>query len=334
LLASFITDYNKDVYTFFAPTDTAISITSETDAMYNNGSLAQLLGAHFVLEGYSSSMFANELVKQTMFTSQFSTQGDQWIRTNKYGANWYASGNKISSFNNSAPNTAAIVHFVDSLIMPLTAANNNTITQFVQGSTETTYLTYLNQANLASLFDDRTFSVAFTVFIPTNAAFSALSPANIEALSNATIASQLIKYHVINGSKFPAAFPITATSLNGQSLTISVQGNLIKIGNATVVSFDQYRSGIAYLIDTVLIPADVQAYFTSYVPTSTSGTGASTSSPSTAGSTASTSTSASTSASSAASSSAGSAASTTGSSGTSLVISFCAVLLAVIVCLM
>lgn len=98
----------------------------------------------------------------------------------------------------------------------------------------------------------------FTVFAPTDAAFSKLPAGTIEALLQdpATLAS-ILTYHVVAG-KVTAADVVQLTSamtVNGQSVTIEVSGNTVRVGGATVTATDiQASNGIIHVIDTVLLP--------------------------------------------------------------------------------
>ena len=50
------------------------------------------------------------------------------------------------------------------------------------------------------------------------------------------------------------------TTVNGEDVTISVDGDTVMINNATVVATDiEASNGIIHVIDTVLLPADVAA---------------------------------------------------------------------------
>ena len=94
----------------------------------------------------------------------------------------------------------------------------------------------------------------FTVFAPTDAAFSKLPPGTVEALLKDPVAlKNVLLYHVAPGD-LRAADVLSRTSLtmaNGQTATISGA----KINDANITATDiAARNGVIHVIDTVLIP--------------------------------------------------------------------------------
>lgn len=112
----------------------------------------------------------------------------------------------------------------------------------------------------------------FTVFAPTNAAFSALPAGTVEGLLKAEKKADLTKvltFHVLAG-KFAAADVVkaikdgngTATfpTVSGGKLTAKLDGDKVKLtdakgGTATVTIADVNQSnGVIHVIDKVLLP--------------------------------------------------------------------------------
>ena len=103
-----------------------------------------------------------------------------------------------------------------------------------------------------------------TVFAPTDAAFAAaleaLGVSAEELLGNTALLNQVLMYHVVPG-RFDAA-AVTAldgallgTTLNETALAVSLDGESVKINDATVVAADVAASnGIVHVIDAVLLP--------------------------------------------------------------------------------
>lgn len=102
----------------------------------------------------------------------------------------------------------------------------------------------------------------FTVFAPTNEAFAAvgeqalqelLQPANREQLGS------ILTYHVVEGE-------LTASQLedgqrletvNGETLRVRIDGDRVRVGDATVVQPDVDASnGVVHVIDSVLMPPE------------------------------------------------------------------------------
>ncbi len=101
----------------------------------------------------------------------------------------------------------------------------------------------------------------FTVFAPTNEAFAALPPEDLENLlqpENKDKLIQVLTYHVI-----PQALPSTELesgdleTVEGSQVTVTVEGETVKVGEATVTQADITASnGVIHLIDQVLMPAE------------------------------------------------------------------------------
>jgi uncharacterized surface protein with fasciclin (FAS1) repeats len=99
----------------------------------------------------------------------------------------------------------------------------------------------------------------FTVLAPTDEAFAALPAGTVEALlADPDRLRAILTYHVIAG-EVPSSQVVQlseATTVNGQPVEITVDGNTVLIGDARVTIVDvQASNGIIHVIDKVLIPA-------------------------------------------------------------------------------
>ncbi len=112
----------------------------------------------------------------------------------------------------------------------------------------------------------------YTVFAPTNEAFSKVSKATMDNLmkpENKTQLQKVLQYHVLQGkmnsgdvvAKIKAANnKLDVTTMNGETLTLSEKGGKVMIkdakGNmATVTSADMDASnGVVHVVDKVLMP--------------------------------------------------------------------------------
>lgn len=99
----------------------------------------------------------------------------------------------------------------------------------------------------------------FTVFAPTDEAFSKLPAGTVESLLKAENKDKLIailKYHVVPG-KVMAADVVklkSAKTLNGQEVKIDVSSG-VKINEAKVAKADiETSNGVVHVIDRVLLP--------------------------------------------------------------------------------
>ena len=101
----------------------------------------------------------------------------------------------------------------------------------------------------------------FTVFAPTDEAFSKLPPGTVESLlkpENKQKLVDILTYHVVSGA-VPAASVVnldSATTLNGQRADIQVADGAVKIDQANVVQTDiACSNGIIHVIDQVILPS-------------------------------------------------------------------------------
>jgi uncharacterized surface protein with fasciclin (FAS1) repeats len=111
----------------------------------------------------------------------------------------------------------------------------------------------------AELADDLSGPGPFTVFAPTDAAFSALPSGTIETLlTDPTGAlAQILLYHVVSGQALSTDLTDgqTITTLLGEDITVTIGMNGVMINNATVVVADiTATNGVVHVIDAVLLP--------------------------------------------------------------------------------
>jgi uncharacterized surface protein with fasciclin (FAS1) repeats len=106
---------------------------------------------------------------------------------------------------------------------------------------------------------------SMTVFAPSDTAFSKVPPEIVQRLSdpqNKNELAGLLTYHAIGNRTLTSTdligmnLPARLQTLTGGFITITKQGNQVKINDATVVASDILASnGIIHIIDTVLMPA-------------------------------------------------------------------------------
>ena len=100
----------------------------------------------------------------------------------------------------------------------------------------------------------------FTVFAPTDAAFAKLPAGTVENLLKPENKDQLVAiltYHVVPGEVKAAqvAGLSSASTVNGQDLSVRVDGETVFINGARVTAADVGASnGVIHVIDTVLLP--------------------------------------------------------------------------------
>lgn len=99
----------------------------------------------------------------------------------------------------------------------------------------------------------------FTVFAPTNQAFSDIQ-STVDTLlkpANKADLQKVLTYHVVPGTYTAADLKDgqELTTVQGQKLTVSVNGSTVKVNDATVEKADVNASnGVVHVIDKVLVP--------------------------------------------------------------------------------
>ena len=100
----------------------------------------------------------------------------------------------------------------------------------------------------------------FTVFAPTDEAFTKLPPGTLETLLNPENNSKLqaiLPYHVVPGKVMASdpAMPPSAKPVTGQSFRIPESGGNLMVDKATVTKADSPASnGVIHVIDQVILP--------------------------------------------------------------------------------
>jgi len=122
------------------------------------------------------------------------------------------------------------------------------------------FTTLVTAVKAAGLVDTLKGPGPFTVFAPTDDAFSKLPAGTLEAvLADKAKLTAILTYHVVAG-KVLAADVVglngkTAKTVQGGELAIDTT-NGVKVGPATVTATDiACSNGVIHVIDTVLIPS-------------------------------------------------------------------------------
>ena len=136
-------------------------------------------------------------------------------------------------------------------------ASGQSIADIVSGDSQ--FSTLLDALSAAGLAEEFSSGGPYTVFAPTNEAFSALPSSELDAiLGDLDQLANLLQNHVVSGAYTAeeiTGFP-EVLMLNGQTLSISTSGGSATIGDATITSTDiQASNGVIHVIDTVLLPS-------------------------------------------------------------------------------
>ncbi|UOQ83141.1 MULTISPECIES: fasciclin domain-containing protein [Hymenobacter] len=129
----------------------------------------------------------------------------------------------------------------------------------------TDHTTLVGAVKAAGLVETLKGAGPFTVFAPTNAAFSKLPAGTAEALmmpENKQKLTTILTYHVVPGRLLAADLRDgqTLTTVEGETLTVHRSGNMVMLhdakggmANVTIPNVVS-KNGVTHVIDTVLMP--------------------------------------------------------------------------------
>ena len=111
----------------------------------------------------------------------------------------------------------------------------------------------------AGLIDTLKGKGPFTVFAPTDAAFTAagIDLDSFDTAEEIATLADILTYHVVVGQVMSTDLSdgMTATALNGDDLTFTVSSDAVTVSGANVVLADVPASnGVIHVIDKVLLP--------------------------------------------------------------------------------
>jgi transforming growth factor-beta-induced protein len=138
-----------------------------------------------------------------------------------------------------------------------TAEQKDVVDTAVGAGDFTTLVTAIKAADLVETLKGKG---PFTVFAPTDEAFAKLPAGTVENLlkpENKQKLVSILTYHVVPG-KVMASEVVKlsdAKTVNGQSLTITVEGKMVMVDSAKVVKTDiECSNGVIHVIDAVVLP--------------------------------------------------------------------------------
>jgi uncharacterized surface protein with fasciclin (FAS1) repeats len=135
---------------------------------------------------------------------------------------------------------------------------SNTVVDIAISSPDHT--TLVAAVTAAGLVETLSGAGPFTIFAPTNAAFSALPAGTVENLlkpENKEKLTSVLTYHVVAGNVMAANISDgqVVKTLNGQDLKVSIKDGKVMINGANVIAADLTGSnGVIHVVDAVLLP--------------------------------------------------------------------------------
>merc|ERR1712151_157895 len=241
-------------FTVFAPTDAAFtnlldSLGVTKAELLARDDLADILKYH-VLPG-SSVMSADLAAAQDVTTYEGSN-----LTVTKDGSTVKAGSASVITPDIESSN--GVIHVIDAVLLP-------PVPDIVETAISAGSFTVLVGAlQTAGLVDALKGAGPFTVFAPTDAAFTALLDSlgvtKAELLARDDLAD-ILKYHVLSGSSVMSADLAAAqdvTTLEGSTLAVTKDGSTVMAGSATVSTADiSCSNGVIHVIDAVLLPPEL-----------------------------------------------------------------------------
>ncbi len=126
-----------------------------------------------------------------------------------------------------------------------------TVAEHITGATE--FASLMATSGVAALLKG---PGPYTIFVPTNAAFSQLPRGTISQLSASGV-KRLVEYHIVSGRAVDPSAEASGSiqALSGDMLNFSLGTDDIPLVNSAIlISAYKANNGIVYLIDNVLIP--------------------------------------------------------------------------------
>ena len=135
---------------------------------------------------------------------------------------------------------------------PVAPAEDATITEFVDEQSDlSTFSEALLETGLGDTLNNEG---PYTVFAPTNEAFEEVAVDSL--LQNDQLLADVVQYHIIPSAAFASDLSDgqTLETLQGEELTVSVSGDTIQVGGATVVNADlEAQNGVVHIVDEVIL---------------------------------------------------------------------------------
>jgi uncharacterized surface protein with fasciclin (FAS1) repeats len=131
------------------------------------------------------------------------------------------------------------------------------VVQIAVGSED--HATLVTAVTTAGLVDVLSNVGPFTVFAPVNSAFDALPAGTVETLlkpENKEKLTHILEHHVYVGVIRTNLMQdgMTLNQVSGKNITITKEGDKVKVNGANIVASVEASNGVIHVIDAVLLP--------------------------------------------------------------------------------
>lgn len=252
-------------FTVFAPTNAAFARLAKDDpALYKQVAsskklLQTILTYHVVADRIPATAAISAAKKKTAIET---VQGEAAALSFKNGSIVINNGARVVIPDVNASN--GVVHAIDRVIVPPSVAKQASVAGIAAGSKNFTTLVSLLEK--AGLVDTLAEGGPFTVFAPTNKAFTQLKATAPETFKAVTtdldLLAKVLTYHVVAGD-IKSMKAIAVAKKNGSVLSLAkepiglslVKGKLTLNGSSVVTTADlDATNGVVHVIDSVIVP--------------------------------------------------------------------------------
>ena len=239
-------------FTVFAPTDDAVVALTEAleitaEELLALPNLGDILSYHVVgAEAYSNGLMDGQMI-ETLIGE------DVTVTINMDGV--FINDAQVTVADIAADN--GVVHVIDAVLLP-PVVQTNTVVDVIVNSEDHTLLEAAVGA--AGLVDALSAEGPFTVFAPTDDAFTALTEAlevTVEELLDYPLLPAVLQYHVVGAEAYSTDLTDgqEIETLLGENVTVTINAEGVFINDAQVIVADiEADNGVVHVIDAVLLP--------------------------------------------------------------------------------
>jgi uncharacterized surface protein with fasciclin (FAS1) repeats len=153
-----------------------------------------------------------------------------------------------------------VVHVIDAVLLPPTPATNTVVDIIVNSPDHNTLETAVVAAGLVETLSSEG---PFTVFAPTDAAFSVIPAGVLQSiLADTELLTSILTYHVVGANALSTDLSdgLEVATLNGANVLVTINGDGVFINDAQVIVADIVAdNGVVHVIDAVLLPPAPEA---------------------------------------------------------------------------
>ncbi|CAH0726328.1 unnamed protein product, partial [Brenthis ino] len=250
-------------YTIFAPTDKAFRTLlvqlggpdRAEEKFRDNPRLLSGLLLHHVIPGafdiasLQDEMTGVSLAGTQLRVNQYDMHDVEWNEVRVTTIN----GARVLDDKKDIHIPQGIAHAVDRVMFPLPVGD---LVQTLQADRDRRFTIFLKAIFASGFADTLAESKTYTVFAPTDAAFSRLTASELSRYSDKAAAKALVARHVLPGTLYSAGmryYQLRNSMEDAKPLTLQKSSGRIKVNNAQVITHNiPATNGVIHAVDTLL----------------------------------------------------------------------------------